>query len=67
MLVWNSSHFVGCLGQKKNEEKEKEKKKEKSYAHSIFTSLVFGISMVCRRYYGLIMRGHFRLRDLFFF
>ena len=65
--------LVGCLEQKKKEKnneenlkKKKKKRKEKSYDHSIFTSLVFGISMVCRQYHGLIIRGHFRLRDLFF-
>ena len=52
---------------KKKIEKKKEKKEEKSYTHLIFTSLVFRISMVCRRYHGLIIRGHFGLRDLFFF
>ena len=53
----------------KNEEKEKKEKEkeEKSYPHLIFTSLVFEIRMVCQRYYGLIIRGHFGLRDLFFF
>ena len=50
----------------KKKKKEK-KKRENSCAHSIFTSLVFGISMVYRQYYGLIIIGHFRLRDLFFF
>ena len=54
-------------GKKKNEEKERKKEEEKSYAHSIFTSLVFEISMVCQRYYSLIIKGHFGLRDLFFF
>ena len=43
------------------------KRKEKSYAHSVFTSLVYGISVVFRRYYGLIIIGHFGLRDLFLF
>ena len=47
--------------------KKRKKKKEKSYAYSVFTSLVSRISMVCRQYYGLIIRGHFGLRDLFFF
>ena len=54
------------FGEKKEEKRMKKKKrKETSYAHSIFTSLVFGISMVCRRYYGLIIRGHFGWRDCF--
>ena len=47
MLVWHSSYFVGCSVKKKRIRK----KKKKSYSHSIFTSLVFGISMVCPRYY----------------
>ena len=51
----------------KTKEKKKEKRKEKSYAHTVFTSFVYGISMVFRRYYGLIIRGHFLLKDLFFF
>ena len=69
MLVWHSSYFVGYSAQegKKRKKKNKEKEKKKSYAHSIFTSLVFGISMVYRQYHGLIIRGHFGLRDLFFF
>ena len=53
------------FGTKKKEKKNEEK--EKSYTHSIFTSLVFGISMVCWRYHGLIIKGYFGLRDLFFF
>ena len=64
MLVWHSSYFVGCSRQ---EEKKNNEEKKKSYAHSIFISLVFGISMVCRLYHGLIVRGHFGLRDLFLF
>ena len=46
--------------------KKKKKRKEKSYAYSVFTSLVYGIIMVFRRYYGLIIKGHFGLRDFFF-
>ena len=44
----------------------KKKKKKKSYAYSVFTSLVYGIIVFCRRYYGLIIIGHFGLRDFFF-
>ena len=73
MLVWQSSYFVRCSVQNNNNNnndnnnEEKVIITEKSYAHSVFTSLVSGISVVCRRYYGLIIRGHFGLRDLFFF
>ena len=72
MLVWHLSYFVDCSTQKKKKKKKKkkrknnEKKKKKSYAYSIFTLLVFGISMVCQRYYGLIIRGHFGFERFLF-
>ena len=63
LLCW----LFGKKKGKKKKRKKMKKKKKGSFAHSIFTSLVFGISMVCRRYHGLIIISHFGLRDLFFF
>ena len=66
LLCW----LFGVRKKKRKKERKKrmkKKKEKKSYAHSIFISLVFGISMVCQRCHGLIIRGHFGLRDLFFF